>query len=593
LIKEKHAKVVACISIVCALLFTVTILLIPKVNLDKSNSTTSKYSDILFNEDEVSDIQISIDDEYLTAMIDNPLEETYYSCNLTINGETLYNVGIRAKGNTSLTMVASSDSDRYSYKIKFDEFVDGQTFNGLDKLNLNNVYSDATYLKEYISYDLFDSLGVTTPETAFSNITINDEHRGLYLSVEGLEESYLSRNYAADSGNLYKAEGTGTNLVWNGDTQSNYSGLKDNSVKEITDEDFQKVVDMIYNLNEGTNLEDYIDIEATLKYFAVSSALVNLDSYQSNLYHNYYIYEEDGVCTILPWDLNLAFGAFSGGGRNNGGDRNAGGINNATANATSTSNSTSSIINYPIDEPTSATLEDSPLLAKLLEVDKYKEMYHTYLNTIVEEYFNSGTFESKINTASSLIDSYVKNDPTSFFGYDQFSDSIDELINFGTYRAQSIAMQLSGEIPSTKAGQSEVDLTTYFSNDLVDMSVLGSMGRGKGGATQANANAPDGEDMPKAVPSDDMQQMPDDGQMPAGEVPDGGGAPPGGDDMNQKGNGMQARDGNNMIRPGGMSRGDTSTSISTSSIIIFAASFIFIIIALVFSIKFKRKKFRV
>ena len=161
--------------------------------------------------------------------------------------------------------------------------VDGQTFNGLDKLNLNNIYSDATYLKEYISYDLFDFIGVTTPETAFSNITINDENRGLYLAVEGLEESYLSRNYGTDSGNLYKAEGTGTNLVWNGDTQSNYSGLKDNSVKEITDEDFQKVVDMIYNLNEGTNLEDYIDIEATLKYFAVSSALVNLDSYQSNL----------------------------------------------------------------------------------------------------------------------------------------------------------------------------------------------------------------------------------------------------------------------------------------------------------------------
>ena len=46
-------------------------------------------------------------------------------------------------------------------------------------------------------------------------------------------------------------------------------------------------------------------------------------------------------------------------------------------------------------------------------------------------------------------------------------------------------MQLSGEIPSTKAGQSEVDLTTYFSNDLVDMSILGSMGGGnKGGDKQ-------------------------------------------------------------------------------------------------------------
>jgi spore coat protein CotH len=347
-------------------------------------------------------------------------------------------------------------------------------------------------------------MGVTTPETAFSNITINDENRGVYLAVEGLEESYLSRNYGSDSGNLYKAEGTGTNLVWNGDTQSNYSGLKDNSVKDITDEDFQKVVDMISNLNEGTNLEDYIDVEATLKYFAVSTALVNLDSYQCNLYHNYYIYEEDGVCTILPWDLNLAFGAFSGGG----GPTNAR-DNNAGANVTSTTNSTSGIINFPIDEPTSASLEDSPLLSKLLEIAEYKSMYHNYLNTIVEEYFNSGTFESKVYTTSTLIDSYVKNDPTSFYGYDQFSASIDELSNFGTYRAKSIAMQLSGEIPATKTGQSEVDLTTYFSNDLVDMSVLGSMGGGKGGDKQdsnMDTNTADRDQMPARGPSGGMQQ---------------------------------------------------------------------------------------
>ena len=78
-------------------------------------------------------------------------------------------------------------------------------------------------------------------------------------------------------------------MKYTGETQSNYSGLKDNAVTSVTDEDFQKIIDMIRNLNNGTNLEKYIDIDSTLRYFAVSTALVNLDSYQSNLFHNYYM----------------------------------------------------------------------------------------------------------------------------------------------------------------------------------------------------------------------------------------------------------------------------------------------------------------
>lgn len=61
----------------------------------------------------------------------------------------------------------------------------------------------------------------------------------------------------------------------------------------------------------------------------------------------------------------------------------------------------------------------------------------------------------------------------------------------------------------------------------------------------------------------------------------------------QDGNGMQAPNGNNMIKPDGMSKGDTNTSISLPGIIIFIASFILILIALLFSIKFKQKKFTV
>lgn len=206
-------------------------------------------------------------------MLSNPLKEEYHRADITINGETFYNVGIRTKGNTSLSQVASSDSERYSFKVKFDKYVNGQSYYGLDILNLNNTYADATYLKEYLSYDLFEFMGVTTPKNSFSNITINDNNYGLYLAIEGLQESYLERNYGYDHGNFYKAEGTGTNLKYTGETQSNYSGLKDNAVTSITGDDFQKIIDMIKNLNNGTNLVQKEQVAIYLPYIFLLMSL--------------------------------------------------------------------------------------------------------------------------------------------------------------------------------------------------------------------------------------------------------------------------------------------------------------------------------
>ena len=88
------------------------------------------------------------------------------------------------------------------------------------------------------------------------------------------------------------------------------------SIKTTTEADYQKIVDMIKNLNKGANLEEYLNVEEILKYFAVNTFLVNLDSYSGGMYHNYYLYENNGKCQILPWDLNLSFAGF---GANRGG----------------------------------------------------------------------------------------------------------------------------------------------------------------------------------------------------------------------------------------------------------------------------------
>nr|WP_207755122.1 CotH kinase family protein [Clostridium botulinum] len=545
------------------------------VNNETSSIAQKKLSTVL-DKESITNIDIDIEENDWNWLIENALNEEFRSCNITINGETFYNVGIRPKGNTSLTSVASDDTtDRYSFKIKFDKYVDGQTYHGLESIVLNNIIQDSTYMKEYITYDLYESLGVATPEMSYSNITVNNENWGLYLAIEVIDERYLENNFGSNEGNLYKPETMGVNngggnqggnspnggerptglptgmennqgnmtmpsqggqetqqnindenisntqqdlenvsemkmptgqekinattekntsqddniseitkpnettnnempqmggnkmgnravegadFVYIDDNVSSYSIVRESAVlKRTTDADFEKVINMFKNLNEGTNLEEVLDVEEVLKYFAVNTFVINLDSYSGAMYHNYYLYEKDGKCQILPWDLNLSFGGFGARGGNGGNQGNA--------------SSASSVINFPIDNPVSGDLSSMPLISKLLEVDEYKEMYHSYLKQIADEYFNNGYYENLVNKIDNLISSYVENDPTAFCTYDEYKNSIPEMIKFGEHRTKSVLAQLNGEQPSTTYGTIE---------STVNMTALGDMGGGKG-----------------------------------------------------------------------------------------------------------------
>ncbi|PZT53609.1 spore coat protein CotH [Paenibacillus silvae] len=503
------------------------------VNTEKqtseSNAQTASYAQN-FNKDEVMSFSIDVDEDAWQEMLDTAAEENYIKANVTINGTTIENVGIRAKGNSSLRQVAGDDTtDRYSFKIKFDEYVKGQTWNGLDKMVVNNMISDASYMKEYLSYDIMSYIGVDAPLFAFANINVNGKTWGLYLAVEDIDSGYLDRakngegeiykpnndgnmgaggmgnpmgmgnppaeGDAAGAGDRQPPEGmeppsdtdnstsnansqtantrgeggrgfgrgggmngstNGVSLVYTDDKVSSYSGIFDNAKTKTTEEDEKRVIEALKNLNAGTNLEKAVDVDAVLKYFAAHTVVVNMDSYTSNMGHNYYLYENNGQLSMLPWDYNMAFGGFMAG-------------------------SASDVVNLAIDTPLSGvTMEERPILSKLLEVPEYKAKYHEYLQEIVDGYFADGKFEQTVQTLDKLITDYVKNDPTAFVTYDKYKAAVAELTKLGTLRAESIQGQLDGTIPATTEEQKSSP-NTLIDSSSIDLTKLGDdLNKGKG-----------------------------------------------------------------------------------------------------------------
>lgn len=203
---HKHFDRICCVVLVFTLLLTVFFVNAESFGI-KKEAYTSGYENRLFDASCVHTVDIVMDnwDEFLA----NCKNEEYCSCSVVIDNEAYKNVAIRAKGNTSLTQVESYGNNRYSFKIEFDHYDSAKTYYGLDKLCLNNIIQDNTYMKDYLTYQMMAQIGVASPLCSYVNITVNGEDWGLYLAVEGIEEAFLQRNYGNDYGELYKPDSTG------------------------------------------------------------------------------------------------------------------------------------------------------------------------------------------------------------------------------------------------------------------------------------------------------------------------------------------------------------------------------------------------
>ena len=381
MIGNRKITVAAALITLAACLFTLVFLLWPQsLHITAASSSPDYLS--LFDPMEVLSVEITVDEDQWEQMLENAIDEEYISCDVTVNGTEYASVGIRPKGNSSLSTVYQSDSDRYSFKLEFDHYVDGQTCQGLDKFVLNNMQSDPTYVKEYLSYDLMAQMGVPTPLYCFAQIQVNGEPWGLYLAVEALEESFAQRQYGTDHSDLYKpdtmemgggagggapgdapdgfgdmerpggenaTEGTengggmagfggeapfdgglerpddgggggpngsggGADLQYIDEDPDSYSAIFDGAVFDIDETDKARLVESLRKLSQGEDLEEVVDVDEVLRYFACNAALVNLDSYLGTMQHNYYLYEDEGQLSMLPWDYNLSFAAFQVGG---------------------------------------------------------------------------------------------------------------------------------------------------------------------------------------------------------------------------------------------------------------------------------------
>ncbi len=561
MLAHKHiTKIVAVIVVIAVVLCFGTMLFAEKITERAGGTGVSmEYETKLFDTNEVMSVNIIMDETEWNSMLQNASSETYYQCDVEINGTMFYRVGIRPKGNTSLTTIAADPTtDRYSLKLEFDQYVDEQTCWGLDKLILNNNYADATNMKEALIYDMYQYLGADASLYNYAEISVNGEYRGVYLALEAVEDSFLLRNYGVSSGELYKPEsmdmGDGMGGDFNPSTEtqpqmpescdpsqlpddfdasqfdgempdkgdfdpSNMGGEMFGGMSSMmsgsganlnyTDDDLNSYSTIWDGEVTKTKKTDHKRVVEALKNISEGNDLeqyMDVDNLLKYMAVHVFSVNSDSLSGMMAHnyylyeengELNLIPWDYnlSFGGMGSGSDA-------------------TSVVNDAIDNAFSGT----KFFDTLMENEEYHQQYYDYLQQLVDEYLLGDGFENFYQRTRSQIDELVENDPTAFYSYDEYLTAVDTLYQVVKLRGQSIDGQVNGTIPSTASEQKNSDALVDASS--LDLSVMGSMDTGNGGGSGFGVTKPS-----SAPPADGNKSEGFDASQFSGQPPAADNAP--------------------------------------------------------------------
>jgi spore coat protein CotH len=378
---------------------------------------------------------------------------------------TLDSVGVRFKGNSSYTL--AGNNPKKPLKIKFNEFKD-LTYRGIKVLNFSNGIGDPTMMREHISYAIARKY-LPAPRSSFVHITVNGAAMGLYTQVEQADKTFLKRWYTDAKGTLFKAGDDGATLAWIDDKAASYANsgayeLKTNDNSE-TWKGFVGFVDFLNRSTDDAFCADrsaYFGDDNVAKFLAFNTVLSNFDSYNGSG-RNWYMYQPDTATpfmSMIPWDLNLSFGAYGG---------------------------ASGAVNISIDT-TQAPIASRPLFRRFVECAATRTVYHRWLQDMIANGVSTDSVTAAVVRDSALIAPFVAADSNKFYtaaawktnlraNYRGSEGVILGLVSFSQSRNAAIATQL-GSIIAVAPGVASRTWGVVRSGDAWSVTGLETLGAG-------------------------------------------------------------------------------------------------------------------
>ncbi|MDG2260898.1 MAG: CotH kinase family protein [Actinomycetota bacterium] len=284
-------------------------------------------SSYIFDQSELRTYELTLTDDALEFLDNDPAAEEYVEGLLTFEGTTIGPVGVRYKGSIGAFVGCVSGRDfanpsghktctKLSMKVKINWSDSKDEFYGLRKLQFHSQNLDATQLHERLGYWLFREMGVPVPRSVHARLMINGEFVGLFALTEQIDGRFTREFFDDGSGNLYKE-------VWPVTVDGRVQGERPLLDALRTNEDESPSVSLIQAFagelltsdEPKQTMQDWMHIDTVLAMAVVDRTIRNDDGL-FHWYcipdcgsHNFFWYEQpaSGTLHVIPWDLDNAF----------------------------------------------------------------------------------------------------------------------------------------------------------------------------------------------------------------------------------------------------------------------------------------------
>lgn len=341
---------------------------------------------------------------------------TYYPADLTLNGQTVRNIGIRSRGR------GSRSATKPGLRVDFDRYTSQQTFLGLKSFILDNVTQDPSGIHESVSMALFARLGVPAPREIHTRLYVNNEYIGVYVIVESVDKDLLARVFGVigedtqNDGYLYE-------FKWQDEWKFAYlgSGLNEYKVRfepttheSAPDEELYRPIEELVRVVNDTPsselpaaLAGRLDVPAFIRFVVAQIFLAETDGFVGAFgINNLYLYrlENSTVHTMIAWDADNTF--------------------------------------HSIDFPTNTEINDNILTRKLMEVPEYAALFRAELERTVQMAEADDWLNTEIIRHVQRIDTAMKEDPAKPYSNNTYEGAAGDMLNFARARITFVKCEL-------------------------------------------------------------------------------------------------------------------------------------------------------
>ena len=393
----------------------------------------------IYDDSEIAIINISMSADGLEWMYENPWSDSMHVASIEFQNayinETIDSVAFRVRGNTS------RNSEKKSFKVDFNHFFGGRDFYNVEKLNLNGEHNDPSIVRSKLCWDIFQKVGIVSSRASHAKLYINGSYYGLYISIEHIDDSFVAKNYANGSGNLWKCVWP-ADLTYRGNSPLDYHPYHNEErpyeLKTNKDEyNYSKLARLIRVINQNPDSLDLVlDTKEALQYFAMNVILGGWDDYRF-LRNNFYLYHDpsDDLIHWIPYDYD----------------------NTLSVDWFNIDWSTVDPYDYPVIDS-----DGRPLTEYLFSKSRYRDIYSHFVQFYISNVIDLDTIEQKLDYYVDYLYSSAYDDTYRTLDYDftidDFSDSYGD--NFSVAHVKQGILEFFQNRKSTL--QEQLD----FSHDL-------------------------------------------------------------------------------------------------------------------------------